>query len=85
MYYEEKIIDGALVYRTGPNGSWYPKAPKNETLALALAVKFHDVYERLAPRFGYETRPDTKKFNPDTPNGKLMIAVCAELLNTGLL
>ena len=28
--------------------------------------------------FGYETRSDTKKFDPLSPNGRLMIAVCAE-------
>ena len=39
---------------------------------------FHDTYERLAPSFGYETRKDTKKFDPTTSNGQLMIAVCKE-------
>jgi len=48
--------------------------------AIALAVRFHETYERLAPSFGYETRPDTKAFDPETPNGRLMIAVCAALL-----
>jgi len=45
----------------------------------ALALRFHETYERLAPSFGYETRPDTKAFDPDSPNGRLMIAVCSEL------
>lgn len=44
-----------------------------------LARKFHDTYERLAPSFGYETRLDTKMFDPESKNGKLMIAVCAEV------
>jgi Mg2+ and Co2+ transporter CorA len=43
---------------------------------------FHDTYERLAPSFGYETRNDTKQFDPTTPNGKLMIAVCKEVALT---
>lgn len=43
---------------------------------LEIAKKFHEAYERLAPSFGYETRKDTKAFDPNTPNGKLMIAVC---------
>ena len=30
-----------------------------------LALKFHETYERLAPEFGYETRSDTKKFDPE--------------------
>jgi hypothetical protein len=47
--------------------------------AEAVARLFHDTYERLAPSFGYETRADTKQFDPTTPNGKLMIAVCGEV------
>lgn len=46
---------------------------------VRLAERFHETYERLAPSFGYETRPETRQFDPTTPNGKLMIAVCAEL------
>jgi len=46
-----------------------------------LARKFHDAYERLAPQFGYETRPDTKAYNPDSPNGRLMAAVCEEVMS----
>lgn len=44
-----------------------------------LARKFHEVYERLAPDFGYETRKETKDFDPESPNGKLMIRVCGEV------
>jgi hypothetical protein len=47
--------------------------------ATYLAVFFHDTYERLAPEFGYVTRPDTRAFDTSSPNGKLMIAVCEEL------
>lgn len=47
--------------------------------AETLARAFHETYERLAPSFGYETRPDTKAFDPESKNGRLMIAVCAEL------
>lgn len=46
---------------------------------LELAKRFHEVYERLAPQFGYKTREDTKAFDPSTPNGKLMTAVCQEV------
>lgn len=51
----------------------------SDTKALALAIKFHETYERLAPEFGYETRPDTKVFDPESKNGRLMVAVCAAL------
>jgi hypothetical protein len=49
--------------------------------AGSLAFSFHESYERLAPVFGYETRTETRCFDPTTPNGRLMIAVCGELLN----
>jgi hypothetical protein len=48
--------------------------------SLKLAKLFHETYESLAPKYGYETREDTKKFKPNSPNGKLMIAVSKELL-----
>lgn len=44
-----------------------------------LARRFHEAYERLAPSFGYTTREETRTFDPTTPNGKLMVAVCAEI------
>jgi hypothetical protein len=44
-----------------------------------LAELFHDTYERLAPDYGYETRVETRRFSPQSPNGKLMIAVCKEI------
>lgn len=37
-----------------------------------LTLNFHYMYEKLAPVFGYETREDTKKFDFNSPNGKLM-------------
>ena len=45
-----------------------------------LAILFHNKYELLAPKFNYETKIETKKFNKDSDNGKLMIAVCKEVL-----
>lgn len=50
------------------------------TPAERLARRFHDAYERLAPSFGYETREDTRAFDPASANGRLMVAVCEELL-----
>ncbi len=44
-----------------------------------LAKQFHEIYERLAPSFGYETRIDTREFDPNSKNGKLMIAVTDEI------
>ena len=48
-------------------------------MSKELARKFHEVYERLAPDFGYETRKETRDFDPESPNGKLMIRVCGEV------
>ena len=45
-----------------------------------LARKFHSLYELLAPTFGYGTRADTKEFDPESQNGRLMIAVCNGML-----
>lgn len=48
--------------------------------ALRLAMKFHDYYERLAPDFGYETRDETRQFDAESANGRLMVAVCDLIL-----
>lgn len=45
--------------------------------ALKLARLFHENYEKLAPEYGYETRDETKDFDPSTANGQLMIATGA--------
>ena len=47
--------------------------------ALRLATMFHEAYERLAPKFGYETRLETRVFDPTSKNGQLMVAVCEEI------
>lgn len=46
---------------------------------LTLAILFHHTYERLSTNLGYDTRVETRIFNPESPNGKLMIATCAEI------
>ena len=56
--------------------------PKNKLKTWQeVAREFHDTYEQLASKFGYKTRPDTKEFDPKSPNGKLMIAVCKEVIS----
>lgn len=52
----------------------------HSTNAEIMARKFHETYERRAPYFEYETRPETRKFDPKSPNGRLMIVVCAEII-----
>ena len=55
-------------------------------IAEALAQRFHETYERLAPSFGYETREASAKPWGDVPeqNRALMVAVCQELADAGL-
>ena len=47
--------------------------------AIKLAILFHELYEKYAPEYGYETKEQTRVFRSDTPNGKLMIKVCREI------
>lgn len=49
------------------------------------AKLFHDTYERLAPKYGYFTRIETREWNPESNNGKLMLAVVSELYHQLLL
>jgi hypothetical protein len=58
---------------------------EGELTPQKLASLFHDTYEAFAPSFGYETRNDTKDFDPDSPNGKLMVAVCKFIIETELM
>lgn len=51
---------------------------------LDFAILFHETYERLAPSFGYTTRTDTRKFDAESANGKLMIAVIGEVMGAAL-
>jgi hypothetical protein len=55
--------------------------------AEILAQKFHETYERLAPDYGYKTREASAKPWSEVPqqNKSLMIAVCQELIDTGVV
>jgi hypothetical protein len=59
-------------------GYWIPAV----TLAERLAIRFHLLYEQLAPSFGYETRPASAKPWAEVPeqNRRLMVAVCEAIL-----
>ena len=48
--------------------------------ASKLARRFHELYETTAPAFGYKTREETKEFDPESANGRLMAFVCYELV-----
>lgn len=42
--------------------------------------RFHDLYEKYAPEFGYTTREDTKQLDFNSNNGKLMLKVVSEVI-----
>lgn len=52
--------------------------------AYRLARKFHNLYEETAPKFGYETRGDTKEFDAKSPNGRTMVYVCKTIVDEEL-
>ena len=52
----------------------YPEAYK-------WAREFHNLYEETAPMFGYETRKETKEFDPKSSNGRLMAYVCFNIIH----
>jgi hypothetical protein len=62
-----------------------PPLAAGESQALRVARAFHEAYERLAPQNGYETRKDTRHFDPNTANGRTMLAVVTELLRTDVI
>jgi hypothetical protein len=45
-----------------------------------LARQFHERYEEVAPLYGYTTRNDTRIFDPESTNGRLMRAVCLQVV-----
>ena len=48
---------------------------------LDITKKFHDTYEKLASEYTYETREDTKVFDINSNNGKLMYATVNEIVS----
>lgn len=57
------------------------KKPKELDNWEKVAFLFHNTYEGLAPKFGYETRKDTKAFDTKSQNGQLMIATCKAVVS----
>jgi|SRR3990167_641820 len=56
------------------------KIDKSYPEAYRLARRFHELYELSAPLFGYETKKETKEFDPESANGRLMAWVCYEVV-----
>ena len=58
-----------------------PAPDEREGDAETLAIFLHTTCEHLAPQFGYETRKETREFDPRSPNGMLMIATAKAILD----
>lgn len=54
---------------------------------LAIAKAFHEVYEDLAPEFGWDTQERSRKDWAEVPpeNKQLMLAVVEQLLDMGVI
>lgn len=65
---------------SAPEDKTSSAAPSRD--AVALARRFHELYEELAPSTGYKTRPETRVPWDELPreNRFLMIAVCSVIL-----
>lgn len=52
-----------------------------------VARRFHEVYEELAPIYGYKTREESAVPWEDVPpvNKRLMVKVCSRLLHDGTI
>ena len=78
---------GACEHQEPPSSNFIEENLKIEKAypeAYRLARKFHDMYEEVAPKFGYKTRGDTKAFDPESPNGRTMAYVCWHIVQEEL-
>jgi hypothetical protein len=80
------IVKDGWFYFDGSNppsaNSHCPDASGSVPDAEALAKRFHETYERLAPQYAYKTQVSSAVDWTEVPrnNKLLMIAVCAEIL-----
>jgi hypothetical protein len=75
--WEDLRADGGLPESHQPLQARVPRYTNEQ-----LAQRFHELYEELAPRYGYETREESRKPWADVPpqNKALMEMVCARML-----
>ena len=77
---------GKSKHKYGEPGKVTRSEPLGRNLtAEEMAKAIHESYERLAPKYGYEMYKGARKFDKNSPNGKLMIAVCTEVIERGRL
>ena len=52
--------------------------------AYRIARRFHELYEQTAPLFNYQTKKETREFDPESPNGRTMAYVCYTIVKEEL-
>lgn len=45
-----------------------------------ITILFHDTYEEVSKKYGYQTREDTKVFDMESPNGKTMYETVEKIM-----
>lgn len=69
-------------HRIAPRGDDFPLATR-AAVVDQVAHRFHEVYETLAPKFGYETRPESAVPWADVPeNNKALMRAVVDVLAT---
>lgn len=48
---------------------------------LEITKKLHDTYEKLSKEYNYETKKETRVFDINSSNGKLMYATVNEIMS----
>lgn len=75
---DQYLMDALRLIADAPSAAYTHPGDR----AVAVARRFHDLYEELAPSFGYETRPESRVEFDALPreNRHLMVAVCVVVL-----
>lgn len=76
----KQAMDNGQFFKTACDRIKQLEQPTKEMTPEKIAELFHDTYEQQAPNFGYETREDTRIFDPESANGRLMISVCSRVM-----
>lgn len=87
--YRQGVGDGAAAVDDARRQLARPLHTESERhrLAARIAMRFHEVYEELAPTHGYRTREESAKPWEDVPdtNKRLMVDTVRRLLEEGTI
>lgn len=81
--YHSYVVDGNIIRNMTKNIENIIKevSEREKKEMLEITKEFHDTYEKLASEYTYETREDTKVFDINSNNGKLMYATVNEIVS----